>query len=69
MQSDHYTFDSLDLYKTAEQLPEVGRHDVYAHDEEVYEWKQVPYRDSLWTDDGRATGVVSSNEDFYNVIQ
>jgi len=29
----------------------------------------VPYRDSLWTDDGRTTGVVSSNDDFYNVIQ
>jgi len=29
----------------------------------------VPYRDSLWTDDGRTTGVVSSSEDFYNIIQ
>jgi hypothetical protein len=33
------------------------------------EWNQVPYRDSLWTDDGRTTGVVSSNDDFYNIIQ
>ena len=33
------------------------------------EWEDIPYRDSLWTDDGRATGVVSSNEEFYNVIQ
>ena len=32
-------------------------------------WEQIPYRDSLWTDDDRATGVVSSSEDFYNVIQ
>ena len=47
----------------------MNRHDVYAHQEELDEWEQVPYRDSLWTDDGRATGVVSSSENFYNVIQ
>ena len=47
----------------------MDRHEVYAHHEEMDEWEQVPYRDSLWTDDGRATGVVSSNEEFYNVIQ
>lgn len=29
----------------------------------------MPYRDSLWTDDGRTTGVVSSSQDFYNIIQ
>ena len=57
------------LYETAENLPEVERHDVYAHNEELDEWERVQYRDSLWTDDGRASGVVSSNEDFYNVIQ
>ncbi|WP_248896107.1 DUF932 domain-containing protein [Haloplanus halobius] len=33
------------------------------------EWEEVPYRDSLWTDDGRATGVVSASQDFYNIIQ
>ena len=58
-----------ELYETAEVLPEVSRHDVYAHHEAEDEWEQVPYRDSLWTDDGRATGIVSSSEDFYNVIQ
>jgi len=58
-----------ELYETAELLPEVSRHDVYAHHEGEDEWEQVPYRDSLWTDDGRTTGVVSSSEDFYNVIQ
>jgi hypothetical protein len=52
-----------------DELPDVSRHDVYAYSEELDEWEQVPYRDSLWTDDGRATGVVSSNDDFYNVIQ
>ncbi|RCU47002.1 DUF932 domain-containing protein [Haloplanus salinus] len=70
MQGEQYVFDGLDeLYETAEVLPEVDRHDVYAHQEELDEWEQVPYRDSLWTDDGRTTGVVSSNQDFYNVIQ
>ena len=47
----------------------MSRHDVHAHHTEEDEWEQIPYRDSLWTDDGRATGVVSSSEDFYNVIQ
>lgn len=58
-----------ELYETAENLPEVERHDVYAHHIEEDEWEKVPYRDSLWTDDGRTTGVVSSSENFYNVIQ
>jgi len=65
-----YVFDDLDeLYETVETLPDVDRHEVYAHHEDSDEWNQVPYRDSLWTDDGRTTGVVSSNEDFYNIIQ
>lgn len=42
---------------------------MYAHHEGDDEWQKISYRDSLWTDDGRATGVVSSSEDFYNVIQ
>ncbi|WP_258560464.1 DUF932 domain-containing protein [Halorhabdus salina] len=58
-----------ELYETAEMLPEVERQDVYAHHTGEDEWEEVPYRDSLWTDDGRTTGVVSSSEDFYNVIQ
>lgn len=29
----------------------------------------MPWRDSLWTDDGQLAGEVSSSEDFYNVIQ
>lgn len=55
--------------KTAEQLPKVDRHDVYAHNEELDEWEEVPYRDSLWTDEGRTTGVVSNSQDVYNGIQ
>ena len=47
----------------------MDRHDVYAHHTGEDEWEEVPYRDSLWTDDGRTTGVVSSSQDFYNVIQ
>lgn len=32
---ERYSFDTLDeLYKNAEQLPEVDRHGVYAHHEE-----------------------------------
>jgi len=58
-----------ELYETAAELPEVDRHDVYAHHNGEDEWEEVPYRDSLWTDDGRTTGVVSSNQDFYNIIQ
>ncbi|EMA15203.1 DUF932 domain-containing protein [Haloarcula marismortui ATCC 33800] len=42
---------------------------MYAHHTDSDEWEEVPYRDSLWTDDGRTTGVVSSSEDFYNIIQ
>ena len=70
IKGENYVFDGLDeLYKTAEMLPEVDRHEVYAHHTEEDEWEDIPYRDSLWTDDGRATGVVSSSEDFYNIIQ
>jgi hypothetical protein len=70
IRSERYTFDDLtELYEAAEQLPEVNRHDVYAHHTGTDEWEEVSYRDSLWTDYGRTTGVVSSNKDFYNVIQ
>ena len=70
IQGEEYVFDDLDeLYETAKRLPEVDRHDVYARNEQRDDWEEIPYRDSLWTDDGRATGVVSSSEDFYNVIQ
>jgi hypothetical protein len=65
-----YTFDDVDdLYQTANALPTVEEHAVYAHHTERDEWEEWPYRDSLWTDDGRVAGVVSSNDDFYNVIQ
>lgn len=30
---------------------------------------RLPYRDSLWIEDGSAVGDVSANEDFYTVIQ
>lgn len=42
---------------------------MYAHHEDDDEWTKIPYRDSLWTDDLRATGVVSASEDSYNIIQ
>lgn len=47
----------------------MSRHDVYAHHEETDDWVPISYRDSLWTDDGRVTGDVSANEDWYNIIQ
>lgn len=60
-----------ELYQTAENLPDVERHDVYARHEESDEWEPVPWRDSLWTDEDepRMAGEVSSSNDFYNVIQ
>lgn len=50
-------------------MPEVERHDVYAHNSELDEWQEVQWRDSLWTDDGRMAGEVSASDDWYNVIQ
>lgn len=69
---DDYRFDDLDgLYEVAENLPEVERHSVYALHEELDKWENVPYRDSLWTDEDepRLAGEVSSSDDWYNVIQ
>lgn len=42
---------------------------MFGFHEEEEEWQEASYRDSLWTDDGRLTGIVSANDDFYNVIQ
>lgn len=44
---------------------------MYAHHADIDEWTQVPWRSSLWTieDDPQLAGEVSSNDDFYNVIQ
>ncbi|MFP9061722.1 DUF932 domain-containing protein [Natrialbaceae archaeon A-chndr2] len=67
---EHYSFDDLDeLYETSQTLPEVDRHEIYAFHEELEEWQRLPYRSSLWTDDGRATGDISSSDNFYNIIQ
>lgn len=65
-------FQDLDeLYQTAKDLPDVGRHEVYAQHGETEEWESVPWRNSLWTDEAepRLAGEVSSSDDFYNVIQ
>jgi len=70
IQPELYTFEDLDeLYETAEELPEVSRHEVHGYHTEDEEWERIPYRNSLWTDDGRVTGDVSSSRDFYHVIQ
>lgn len=68
--AETYSFTGLDqLYETADQLPEVSRHEVYGHHEELDEWEEIPYRNSLWTDDGRVTGDISASDDWYNIIQ
>jgi len=65
-----YTFDGLDeLYETADTLPEVKRHEVHAYHPERDEWKSLPYRHSLWIEDGSAVGDVSASTDFYQVHQ
>ena len=70
IQEENYTFDDLDeLYETAEDLPEVERQPIYARHEGLEEYEKIPYRNSLWTDDGRATSDVSASKDFYHVIQ
>lgn len=45
------------------------RHEIYAHHDGDDEWVQLPYRNSLWLEDGSAVGDVSASEDFYTVIQ
>lgn len=71
--ADRYDFSDLDgLYQIAEdEVPDVERHEVYAHNEALDEWQEVPWRDSLWTDeeDSRMAGEVSASDDWYNVIQ
>jgi hypothetical protein len=66
----HY-FDALDEYTAVlEDLPQVEDHDVYAHHTDTDTWEQWPYRQSLWTggEDPELVGVVSSNDEFYHVI-
>ncbi len=60
-----------ELYETAELLPDVERHRVYARHSEAAEWQEVPWRDSLWTmeEEPRLAGEVSASDDWYNVIQ
>jgi hypothetical protein len=71
--AETYTFNDLDTYRdiAEHQLPAVESHDVYAHHEDADAWEQWHYRQSLWTDDEapELVGVVSDNDDFYNVIQ
>lgn len=65
-----YNFSNLqELYETAERLPEASRHPVYGVHREEDEWQEVPWRDSIWLDNGNLVGDVSASEDWYNVIQ
>lgn len=45
------------------------RHEIHAHHTETDEWERIPYRDSVWTDDGRVTGDISASDDWYHIIQ
>lgn len=45
------------------------RHQIFAYHTDTEESQRLPYRSSLWIDDGGAVGDVSATEDFYTVIQ
>lgn len=65
-------FDSLDeLEAVAERVPDVTRRKTKSKNPETGEMDIVSWRDTLWTDetDPRMCGNVSSNRDWYNVIQ
>lgn len=47
----------------------MARHNIYAQRDDEDEWVQLPYRNSLWIEDGGPVGDVSASETFYNVIQ
>lgn len=65
-----YTFNSIEqLYETAETLPEAERYPVYGYKEGADDWQEIHWRNSLWLDDGRLVGDVSSSDTYYNVIQ
>jgi hypothetical protein len=55
--------------QTAYDLPEVEPHQIVAYHSDTEESQRLPYRSSLWIDDGGAVGDVSANDDFYTVIQ
>lgn len=51
-------------------MPEIeGGHEVYGHHDDLDSWDQAPYRQALYTDDGRLTGIVSASDNWYNIIQ
>lgn len=65
-------FDGLDeLEAVAEQVPDVTRRKTESENPETGEMEVVSWRDTLWTeeDNPRMCGNVSSNRNWYNVIQ
>ncbi len=63
-------FEDFDeLFEAVEKLPEASRHLVYGYNPEIDEWKEMPWRDSVWLEDGRMVGDISTNHKHYNVIQ
>jgi len=69
--TNRYEFSDIDgLTQIAQdEVPYVHEGDVFAKDPDTEEFAKWPYRRSLWTEDGDVAGVVSRNDDFYNVIQ
>lgn len=62
------TRDELD-YISENEVPEIETGEILAHRPEEDEYEQLNFRQSLWTDDGRAIGDTSDKEQYYNVIQ
>jgi hypothetical protein len=65
-------FDSLDeLEAVAERVPDVTRQQTESKNPETNEMEVVSWRDTLWTDedDPQMAGNVSSNREWYHVIQ
>jgi len=65
-----YTFDGFDeLYETAEDLPDAETHDIFAHHTDNETWDKLPWRQSIYLEDGRGpAGDTSSSDQYYTVI-
>lgn len=67
------TFDGLDeFYELQETAPTVYEGEVFGRsetDDGDDQWEKFPYRRSLWIEGGGMVGDVSSNEEYYHIIQ
>lgn len=67
--SDRYLFEGFDeAYEVAETIPDAERHEIYAHNTETDDWNLVPWRHSIYLEDGRGpAGDVSASDDWYTI--